>query len=166
MTRQTRLSSLVRFAAIMISAGIAFSLISDNANAQSCSKGPGWKDGGSCSKGPGWNDGGYVKLPQPRCCQPKLGFIGKINCHGMEVLEVSRFSTAAEIGLEPGDIILKVNGQKVTSHDRFQHLLYDALEGHGGHAELLVKKPYGYQNIVKLCVHLEHSCHQSIGVGH
>ena len=137
MTRQNQLTSLVRFAAIMISAGIAFSLVSDNANAQSCSNGSGWNKGG-------WNNGGSCNTrPTPRCCQPKLGFIGDINCHGMEVLEVSRFSTAAEIGLEPGDVILKVNGRKVTSHENFQFLLYDALANHHGHAELLVKKPYG-----------------------
>lgn len=107
-------------------------------------------------------------VPPKTCCSPKLGFVGEMNCHGMLILEVKRFSLAERAGLEPGDVIKTVNGRKVRSHQQFKQLLQNALIYHQGHADMLVKNVRPYPPIAKVCIELEHTCrhHHHGGVGH
>lgn len=95
------------------------------------------------------------------CCQPKLGFYGEMNCHGLLILDVYRGSLACRAGLERGDVILKVNHHPFRSFYGFKALLHESLINHGGHTDLLVKKPCG--RIVVLHVDLVHTCRRGEG---
>lgn len=82
------------------------------------------------------NPGGGYPVPDV----PRLGFTGQmINGYGMKVLHVQPYSLAAELGLEGGDVIKRINGVQVTSVWQYRNLLRDAVMYHGGHADLLVR---------------------------
>jgi S1-C subfamily serine protease len=58
------------------------------------------------------------ELPQLR-----LGFNGRYNGRGMQILSVNWGSLADRIGLERGDVIESVNGQRITGYRHYLHLL-------------------------------------------
>jgi len=45
--------------------------------------------------------------------------------HGLKIKDVEPDSTGAEIGLEPGDEILSINGQKVPDYLAYRYLIFD-----------------------------------------
>lgn len=68
-----------------------------------------------------------ITLIEPNSIEAKRLFI-KFD-EGLLVAEVYRNSPAAKAGLEPGDIILEINGVKVNSIDDYQMIVYDAFIG-------------------------------------
>lgn len=104
--------------------------------------------------GPGYQDP-YV-APHPNPYPPiRLGFSGTITCEGMRIVNVNWGSLAQKIGLEPGDVITHINGQKVTSMGRYQQLLRYAVEHRHGHVDLRIKNvranwdPYAPHYVVR-----------------
>ncbi|WP_141592129.1 trypsin-like peptidase domain-containing protein [Myxococcus sp. AB056] len=73
----------------------------------------------------------------------RLGLRVKEIRGGLAVSGVRQGSAAADIGLEPGDIILRVNNQPVTTNDAFREALLTARRGRS--VLLLVRRGrYGY----------------------
>lgn len=76
--------------------------------------------------------------PQP-ITLPKFGF-QSFNMHGVgeRITLVNCYGLAAQIGLEPGDIITSLNGFKLTYHGAWDQALYNAvLQGGHVHLEIL-----------------------------
>jgi S1-C subfamily serine protease len=65
-----------------------------------------------------------------------LGVVGRYTPQGMLVGVVGRGTAAAKVGIQPGDLLARVNGQLITD----QKALYQALYNSGGAADLLVVK--------------------------
>ncbi|RKH07062.1 trypsin-like peptidase domain-containing protein [Corallococcus carmarthensis] len=73
----------------------------------------------------------------------KLGLRVKENKGGMAISAVRPGSAASEIGLEPGDVLLRMNNQPVPSGDTFREALLTARRGRS--VLLLVRRGrYGY----------------------
>jgi len=73
----------------------------------------------------------------------RLGLRVKEIRGGLAVSGVRQGSAAADIGLEPGDIILRVNNQPVATNDAFREALLTARRGRS--VLLLVRRGrYGY----------------------
>jgi S1-C subfamily serine protease len=70
--------------------------------------------------------------PQPTV---RLGFFGGYNGYGMFVNQVQWGSTAHRIGLESGDVILAINGWRITGDYQYQSLLTQS----GGRCQLTVR---------------------------
>jgi hypothetical protein len=80
----------------------------------------------------------------PGCVQPRLEFNGHFHPgEGMHVDYVIFGGLAHQLGLEPGDMIVSINGQLIMSDDHYFHLLSDAVTFNGGHAQLLVRNVRG-----------------------
>jgi len=63
---------------------------------------------------------------------PELGFSSYVVCGtGEYVLAVRRGSTAARIGLEPGDVILALNGRRLASEGAWHQAMGHAAASHG-----------------------------------
>lgn len=75
-------------------------------------------------------------MPQPPV---QLGFSGTITCEGMRVVSVVCGSYAEQLGLESGDIITHINGQKVRDLYTYQSLLVHAVQYDHGHLDLRIK---------------------------
>ena len=56
---------------------------------------------------------------------------------GVVVNQISRLSAAYKAGLEPGDIILAVNGTAITDSSQFVRLVADAAIGSSARVEVL-----------------------------
>ena len=114
---------------------------------------------------PGYQTMPYVAPP----AEPpvRLGFSGTITCEGMRVVNVIWGSYAQQLGLETGDIITHINGQKVTSLARYQQLLHYAVDHDHGHLVLRIKNvraqwdPYA-QTYVKRHIDLPHDHYEAI----
>ena len=80
-------------------------------------------------------------LPQvnPQYPQPKLGIWGHMDYRGMVVDSVAPNSPAAKLGLESGDVVVRINGQRVDSIFTYQTLLRDAVNYKHGHVSVLVE---------------------------
>jgi len=68
----------------------------------------------------------YLVKPKPTCPNqpiPKLGFWGVQTCHGMKVVEVRRGTIAWKIGIEPGDIIVSIDGIRLTRKGDYEYAL-------------------------------------------
>lgn len=135
-----------KFVAVVAVSSLMF-VAADSANAQQFGRVSACQQNGTC-----------VQPPRNVCCRPKLGFTGQVNCYGMVVHHVQYGSIACRIGLEPGDIIVRINGQRVTSQARFRQLLHEALIFNQGHLELHVKSARRYGEIVCLHARLRHTC--------
>lgn len=107
-----------------------------------------------------------VAPPSEICCTPKLGFSGTIVCNGIRVDHVNRWSPAGEMGLEPGDVIMRVNGRNFRSHAEFQQLLRDTLAYRNGHLDLTVKNIRPYPPVVHVHTDLVHTCGHGHDHGH
>ncbi|WP_339750272.1 PDZ domain-containing protein [uncultured Rubinisphaera sp.] len=70
---------------------------------------------------------------------PTLGFYGYQTCQGMVVTKVNRGTEAWKIGLEPGDIIVSIDGFRL--HDEGDYTR--AMRRAGRHADLRVKDVHG-----------------------
>ena len=66
---------------------------------------------------PVWNPNPW---PQP---QPRLGFNGRMEFGGMRVLSVNFNSPAQQMGLEPGDLILSINGMRFGNLNQYYNVL-------------------------------------------
>lgn len=72
------------------------------------------------------------RTASPTCPVPELGFSSYvISGTGEYVLAVRRGSTAARIGLEPGDVILTLNGRRLTSERAWHQAMGHAAASHG-----------------------------------
>lgn len=80
-------------------------------------------------------DPGFVPVPQPTPAVPLLGFMGTDLHWGVRVDSVGYGSAARRIGLEPGDVIIALNGMPV----RCMHDYHRALAQSGGVVELEVR---------------------------
>ncbi|QDU97227.1 PDZ domain-containing protein [Lignipirellula cremea] len=79
--------------------------------------------------------------------QPKLGFEGIENGRGIYVQQVEYASAAQQMGLEPGAVLLSINGVAVESHAHYLEVLRDAVTNHQGKVEIVAKnsRPYPAQ---------------------
>jgi len=80
-----------------------------------------------------------VHLARPRVAAPRLGFEGRIVSNGLRIDRVNYDSLAFDLGLERGDVILKVNGRRVTSMEGYRRLLVDAVENRDGEVTLQIE---------------------------
>jgi S1-C subfamily serine protease len=81
----------------------------------------------------------------PGCAQPRLEFNGHFHPgEGMCVEYVIFGGLAHRLGLEPGDMIVAINGQLIMSDPHYFQLLNDAVMFNGGHAQLLVRNVRGF----------------------
>ena len=72
------------------------------------------------------------RTASPTCPVPELGFSSYvISGRGEYILAVRRGSTAARIGLEPGDVILTLNGRRLTSERAWHQAMGHAAASHG-----------------------------------
>ncbi len=76
---------------------------------------------------------------------PKLGFDGWYDCPfggpvpiGIWVNKVFSNTTAERIGLEPGDVIMEINGRRMNSNTDYHEALKDAKYRNGGYVRMLV----------------------------
>src|SRR5690606_5672346 len=70
---------------------------------------------------------------------PKLGFFGYTTHRGMVVTKVMPGTEARRIGLEPGDVIVSINGQRICHEGDYERILRRA----GEHIDLRVKDVRG-----------------------
>lgn len=71
---------------------------------------------------------------------PKLGFNGQmIHGYGMKVINVNWGSAAKRAGLEPGDIIVKINGQWIRSQWDYNQALQNAANYNWGKVSMKVQ---------------------------
>jgi hypothetical protein len=77
--------------------------------------------------------------PTPYPHLPTFGFSSfNIRGVGERVTSVRYNSRAARLGLEPGDLIVKLNGYRLTYHGSWNDALYEAV-ANGGRARLLIR---------------------------
>lgn len=70
---------------------------------------------------------------------PQLGFYGQVRPGwGIMVLDVIPGSLAERTGLECGDVIMRADGRRITSHASLRQALIHAERYHGGAIQLLV----------------------------
>ncbi len=70
----------------------------------------------------------------------RLGFRGiMIPGQGIRVLWVNPGGQASRIGLEPGDVLNRINGVLITSDWQYRSLLQEAIQYRGGHLDILVR---------------------------
>ena len=93
-----------------------------------------------------------LRPPQPPVCQtPRLGFYGTVSCRGgMRVNKVVYGSEAWRVGLEPGDVILSINNQRIRSDRDYQN----ALRFSDGHLDLRVLDVRG-RGVTTIHAHVE-----------
>ncbi len=79
-------------------------------------------------------------IPQPDYNLPRFGF-ESFNLQGVgeRVTHVSRRGLAAEMGLERGDIILRMNGHRLDYHGSWNDALREAMWNHGGWVRLAIR---------------------------
>lgn len=76
--------------------------------------------------------GDSPRTASPAAPAPELGFSSYVvSGTGEYVLAVRRGSTAARIGLEPGDVILALNGRRLTSEKAWHQAMGNAAASHG-----------------------------------
>lgn len=76
-----------------------------------------------------------LRPDRPEGPTPRLGIVGYVEYgHGLVVERVAPFTPAARLGLEPGDVILRVNDQRIRRDGDLQR----ALRFSGGYVRLLV----------------------------
>jgi S1-C subfamily serine protease len=76
---------------------------------------------------------------QPQFQLPKLGFSSQhIDGLGEQVVSVSWTSPAARLGLQPGDIVLSMNGYVLNYRGAWHDALYQAVTN-GGYIQLAVR---------------------------
>lgn len=97
-----------------------------------------------------------LRYPRPVCETPRLGFHGRISCRGgMQVDKVIYGSEAWRIGLEPGDVILSVDGIRIRSDRDYQN----AMRYSNGHLILRVLDARG-RGVMTVHAHVE-TCNQA-----
>ncbi len=70
---------------------------------------------------------------------PRLGFNGQISHGGGMYVNYVRHGTPAYwMGLERGDVIMRINGRRINSRHDYDHALRDAASHRGGRVVLLV----------------------------
>lgn len=75
----------------------------------------------------------------PNQTAPRLGFMGHMKFGwGMMVDYVNFGTTAQRVGLESGDVIVRVNGQRVQSARHWNYLMWQAVQRYGGRVSLKV----------------------------
>lgn len=79
-------------------------------------------------------------VPQPDYDLPRFGF-ESFNLHGVgeRVTHVSRRGLAAEMGLERGDVVLRMNGHRLDYHGSWNDALREAMFNHGGWVRLSIR---------------------------
>jgi len=85
------------------------------------------------------NPGNGGSCHAPTCGIPKLGFYGHFTCRGLVVTQVLRGTEAWRIGLEPGDVIVKIDNVLI----RNEHSYRLAMRNAGRHVDLLVRDTRG-----------------------
>jgi hypothetical protein len=77
--------------------------------------------------------------PEPEHCLPKFGFSSfNIAGVGERVMYVEWGGLASRLGLEPGDVILSMNGYRLTYHGSWSDALHRAIVN-GGHVRLRIR---------------------------
>jgi hypothetical protein len=77
-------------------------------------------------------------IPHPHL--PKFGFASfNINGFGERVTHVRFGGMASRFGLEPGDIVLSMNGHRLTYTGSWDDALFDAMVNHGGQVRLRIR---------------------------
>lgn len=70
---------------------------------------------------------------------PRLGIMGHIRQHwGMVVDSVNRGTTASRMGLEPGDVIVRINNRQINSDRSYQESLWHAVRFQNGFVDAVV----------------------------
>lgn len=79
-------------------------------------------------------------VPQPDYDLPRFGF-ESFNLQGVgeRVTFVNRRGLAAEMGLERGDILLRMNGHRLDYHGAWNDALREAMFNHGGWVRLSIR---------------------------
>ena len=70
---------------------------------------------------------------------PRLGIMGHVRQNwGMVVDSVNRGTTASRMGLERGDVIVRINNRQINSDRSYQESLWNAVRFQNGHVDALV----------------------------
>ncbi len=82
-----------------------------------------------------------VEVVPPTCDYlPKLEFDGReIHGVGMQVVQVKRGGVAEQIGLEAGDIIVRIDGRRISCVNDYKNALARAAMYGNGHVDLVVR---------------------------
>lgn len=80
-----------------------------------------------------------LRMVDPGSPTPRLGFHGRIVSNGLRVDRVDDGSLAFDVGLERGDVIMKVNGRRITSMSAYRRALLEAVEYRDGRVNLTVE---------------------------
>lgn len=79
------------------------------------------------------------RMVDPGVPTPRLGFHGRIVSNGLRVERVDYGSVAFDAGLERGDVIMKVNGRRLTSMSGYRRALLEAVDYRDGRVTLTVE---------------------------
>lgn len=80
-----------------------------------------------------FSPGAFTQFPQQNGI--RLGFNGNFIGYGIQVLGVQPYSTADRMGLEPGDVVIAVNGVRIQSYGHYLALINST----GGFVQLHVQ---------------------------
>ena len=70
---------------------------------------------------------------------PRIGVYGRIVSNGMRVDRVNYDSVAYDAGLERGDVIMKINGRRITSMATYRRALQEAVDFRDGRVTMTVE---------------------------
>jgi S1-C subfamily serine protease len=88
----------------------------------------------------------------PGFTQPRLGIYGHFHFgEGMHIDDVVCGGLAEQIGLQPGEMIVAINGQSINCQHHYRQLLREAVLYQGGHVQLLVLCVHGHPRYVEAC---------------
>lgn len=79
---------------------------------------------------------------EPETCQfiPRLQFDGRMIPHvGMQVVHTDHGGVAEKLGLEAGDIIVRIDGRRIDGVNDYKTALHNAAYHNHGHLDLLVR---------------------------
>ncbi len=81
----------------------------------------------------------HPPLPHPAPYVPRLGIMGHVQYgYGMVVDSVNYGSLANRMGLERGDVIVRINNHPINNDYNYNQALLKAEQFHGGFVDLLV----------------------------
>lgn len=88
--------------------------------------------------------GVYARIVEPgshdhHISLPKFGMHSYNNGWGERVTRVRYGGIAFQLGIQPGDTILKLNHNRLCYHGSWENALSDAMTHHNGHIELLIR---------------------------
>lgn len=87
----------------------------------------------------GGNGQRFFVQPSPSVPAVSLGFTGVLTSQGLRVISVACGSHAHRIGLESGDVITHIDGQRFYTYARFQEILSHVIMDHGGRLTLRIR---------------------------